>query len=124
VESPLLRNEIAFEDTIPLSAKKEMFSRAWYVKYELACSSAIRCRTGSVPAFGPASRDLNQAYRGKRPKRRSVVRARETICAKAAIAGTAPSATKVVVLGFVICVLSRPSSLRAKEEISGDLVCR
>lgn len=115
---------MALEDTMPLSARNEMFSSAWYVKYELACNKAIRCSTGSVPALGPVTSVLSHAYRGKRPKRRSMVRARETICARAARAGTAPSATKVVVLGFVACDLRRPSSLRAKEEIWGDLVCR
>jgi hypothetical protein len=98
---------------MPLSARKDMFSNIWYVKYELACNKAIRCSTGSVPAFGPVTKVLSHAYRGKRPKRRRVVRARETICARAAMAGTAPSATNVVVEGFVTSFLRRPSSLRA-----------
>ena len=46
---------------MPLSARNDMFSSAWYVKYDDACNSAIRWSTGSVPGFGPASSVRSQA---------------------------------------------------------------
>lgn len=65
-----------------------MFSRIWYVKYELACARAILCSTTSVPGFGPVERLRSHAYSGRVPSRRSVVLHLERSCARAATGGT------------------------------------
>ena len=86
---------------------------------------AIRCRTRSAPGLGPARRVRSHAYRGKQPKRRRVVRAFEIRTARAAIGGTAPALTRVVVLGFVTAleVLIREKNFWIRAVRGGDLVC-
>ena len=85
----------------------------------------MRCKTGSEPGLGPASRVRSHAYKGKQPNRRRVVRAFEIKTASAAMGGTAPALTRVAVLGFEIAldVLTKDRNFWSSDVREGDLVC-
>lgn len=86
---------------------------------------AILCRTTSVPALGPEASERSHAYSGKRPNSLSVVRALEMRTASAAMGGTVPLFRSVAAEILVSSQAGRmrESSLVAKLEIEGDLVC-